>query len=110
MDVLLDAFQISGGVILFLFGLTLIFGDDKPEVEKRKLPILNMLCYNIPIDNSIHCIARRNKGCCNFNQQPPLFTPTAIGNNRVSFISCSLKCCNIIDNYWRPKKLLAIME
>jgi multiple antibiotic resistance protein len=37
MDVLLDAFQISGGVILFLFGLTLIFGDDKPEVEKKKI-------------------------------------------------------------------------
>lgn len=34
MDVSLDAFQISGGVILFLFALTMIFGDGKPEKEK----------------------------------------------------------------------------
>jgi len=35
MDVSLDAFQISGGVILFLFALTMIFGDGKPESEKH---------------------------------------------------------------------------
>lgn len=35
MDVSLDAFQISGGVILFLFALTMIFGDSKPEMEKE---------------------------------------------------------------------------
>lgn len=35
MDVSLDAFQISGGVILFLFALTMIFGDGKPETEKH---------------------------------------------------------------------------
>lgn len=34
MDVSLYAFQISGGVILFLFALTMIFGDGKPESEK----------------------------------------------------------------------------
>ncbi len=34
MDVSLDAFQISGGVILFLFALTMIFGEGKPEREK----------------------------------------------------------------------------
>ncbi|WP_067144766.1 MarC family protein [Pseudotamlana agarivorans] len=34
MSVSLDAFQISGGVILFLFALTMIFGDGKPEQEK----------------------------------------------------------------------------
>lgn len=34
MDVTLDAFQISGGVILFLFALTMIFGEGKPESEK----------------------------------------------------------------------------
>lgn len=33
MDVSLDAFQISGGVILFLFALTMIFGEGKPESE-----------------------------------------------------------------------------
>lgn len=35
MKVSLDAFQISGGVILFLFALTMIFGDGKPENEKH---------------------------------------------------------------------------
>ena len=35
MDVSLDAFQISGGVILFLFALTMIFGEGKPESEKH---------------------------------------------------------------------------
>lgn len=37
MKVSLDAFQISGGVILFLFALTMIFGDGKPEGEKNKI-------------------------------------------------------------------------
>lgn len=35
MAVSLDAFQISGGVILFLFALTMIFGEGKPETEKH---------------------------------------------------------------------------
>ncbi|TNE80086.1 MAG: MarC family protein [Bacteroidetes bacterium] len=35
MHVSLDAFQISGGVILFLFALTMIFGEGKPETEKH---------------------------------------------------------------------------
>ncbi|KJD33181.1 MarC family transcriptional regulator [Tamlana sedimentorum] len=34
MSVSLEAFQISGGVILFLFALTMIFGSGKPEEEK----------------------------------------------------------------------------
>ena len=37
MDVTLDAFQISGGVILFLFALTMIFGEGKPESEKHQI-------------------------------------------------------------------------
>jgi multiple antibiotic resistance protein len=37
MDVTLHAFQISGGVILFLFALTMIFGDGKPEKEKMRI-------------------------------------------------------------------------
>ena len=37
MAVSLDAFQISGGVILFLFALTMIFGDGKPELEKKRI-------------------------------------------------------------------------
>ena len=35
MDVSLDAFQISGGVILFLFALTMVFGEGKPASEKE---------------------------------------------------------------------------
>lgn len=35
MEITLDAFQISGGVILFLFALTMIFGEGKPENEKQ---------------------------------------------------------------------------
>lgn len=35
MEVSLDAFQISGGIILFLFALTMIFGQGKPESEKH---------------------------------------------------------------------------
>jgi multiple antibiotic resistance protein len=35
MEVSLSAFQISGGVILFLFALTMIFGEGKPESEKH---------------------------------------------------------------------------
>lgn len=35
MDITLAAFQISGGVILFLFALTMIFGEGKPESEKH---------------------------------------------------------------------------
>lgn len=41
MDVTLDAFQISGGVILFLFALTMIFGDGKPEKEKQRITDYN---------------------------------------------------------------------
>ena len=37
MKVSLDAFQISGGVILFLFALTMIFGAGKPENEKHRI-------------------------------------------------------------------------
>lgn len=33
MDVSLEAFQISGGIILFLFALTMIFGEGKPDSE-----------------------------------------------------------------------------
>ena len=37
MEVSLSAFQISGGVILFLFALTMIFGEGKPESEKHAI-------------------------------------------------------------------------
>lgn len=34
MEISLDAFQVSGGVVLFLFALTMIFGQGKPENDK----------------------------------------------------------------------------
>ncbi|MEO0404580.1 MAG: MarC family protein, partial [Bacteroidota bacterium] len=37
MNITLDAFQISGGVILFLFSLTMIFGNGKPKNETEKI-------------------------------------------------------------------------
>lgn len=37
MNVSLDAFQITGGVVLFLFALTMIFGEGKPESEKHMI-------------------------------------------------------------------------
>lgn len=37
MGVPLPAFQISGGIILFLFALTMIFGESKPDSETKLL-------------------------------------------------------------------------
>ncbi|MFK7796782.1 MAG: MarC family protein [Aureispira sp.] len=37
MQISLDAFQISGGIILFLFALTMIFGEGKPTREKDQI-------------------------------------------------------------------------
>ena len=33
IDIPLSAFQIAGGIVLFLFALTMIFGESKPEQE-----------------------------------------------------------------------------
>ncbi|MFH1037204.1 MAG: MarC family protein [PVC group bacterium] len=33
MDIPLSAFQIAGGIVLFIFSLTMIFGESKPEEE-----------------------------------------------------------------------------
>jgi multiple antibiotic resistance protein len=37
MGVPILAFQISGGVVLFLFALTMIFGESKPEAERKDI-------------------------------------------------------------------------
>lgn len=37
MGVPLLAFQISGGIILFLFALTMIFGESKPKEEEKDI-------------------------------------------------------------------------
>ncbi|RBW56017.1 MarC family protein [Ruegeria sp. A3M17] len=35
LDIGLNSFQVAGGIILFLFALTMIFGESKQEVEQR---------------------------------------------------------------------------
>ncbi len=37
INIPLSAFQIAGGIILFLFALTMIFGDSKPESEIKSI-------------------------------------------------------------------------
>lgn len=37
IEVPLPAFQIAGGVVLFLFALTMIFGDSKPDEEIKSI-------------------------------------------------------------------------
>lgn len=37
MSIPLSAFQVAGGVVLFLFALTMIFGESKPDEEIRLL-------------------------------------------------------------------------
>lgn len=41
MNIPLSAFQIAGGIILFLFALTMIFGDGKPEDEMKLVKNIN---------------------------------------------------------------------
>lgn len=37
LSIHLEAFQIAGGIVLFLFALTMIFGDSKPEEEQKQI-------------------------------------------------------------------------
>lgn len=37
MDIPLPAFQIAGGIVLFIFALTMIFGESKPEDEIKTI-------------------------------------------------------------------------
>jgi multiple antibiotic resistance protein len=36
LDIGLNSFQVAGGMVLFLFALTMIFGESKPEAEQRQ--------------------------------------------------------------------------
>lgn len=50
MEVPLPAFQIAGGLVLFLFALTMIFGDSKPEQEmKMKSNITEVAVYPLAV-------------------------------------------------------------
>lgn len=48
MQIPLSAFQIAGGIILFLFALTMIFGESKPE-EEMHLVERNLHKYVFPL-------------------------------------------------------------
>ena len=37
LDIHLAAFQIAGGIVLFLFALTMIFGESKVDEERRQI-------------------------------------------------------------------------
>jgi len=37
INVTIPSFQIAGGIVLFLFAITMIFGDSKPETEIKKI-------------------------------------------------------------------------
>ncbi|WP_164658748.1 MarC family protein [Tropicibacter sp. Alg240-R139] len=36
LDIGLNSFQVAGGIVLFLFALTMIFGESKPEAEQKQ--------------------------------------------------------------------------
>ena len=45
LDIGLNSFQVAGGIILFLFALTMIFGESKQEIEqRRKLKKIRKTC------------------------------------------------------------------
>lgn len=41
LDIGLRSFQFAGGIVLFLFALTMIFGESKPETDRRETEELN---------------------------------------------------------------------
>lgn len=50
MQIPLPAFQIAGGLVLFLFALTMIFGESKPEQEmKMKANITEIAVYPLAV-------------------------------------------------------------
>lgn len=49
LDIHLVSFQITGGIILFLFALTMIFGDSKPQQEEQLEVEAGMDCAVFPL-------------------------------------------------------------
>lgn len=43
LSISLLSFQVAGGIVLFLFALTMIFGEPKPEQDKRSITIYGEL-------------------------------------------------------------------
>ncbi len=39
LGISLLSFQVAGGIVLFLFALTMIFGEPKPETDKRSIAV-----------------------------------------------------------------------
>lgn len=49
LEIQLVSFQITGGIILFLFALTMIFGDSKPQQEQQLEVEAGMDCAVFPL-------------------------------------------------------------
>ena len=63
LEIPLPAFQIAGGLVLFLFALTMIFGESKPEAEieeSHKMETHQSKAV-YPLD-SFHCFSGRHDG------------------------------------------------
>jgi multiple antibiotic resistance protein len=50
MEIDLDAFQIAGSIVLFLFALTMVFGEPKAEAEEKEI-------VTSDVDRSIYPLA-----------------------------------------------------
>ena len=49
IDIPLPAFQIAGGLVLFLFALTMIFGESKPEEEIRQAATSDIAIFPLAV-------------------------------------------------------------
>ena len=62
MGVPLPAFQIAGGIILFLFALTMVFGESKPEGETGMIKSVGGN-GSFPVGHAVNRLTGRNDGC-----------------------------------------------
>ncbi len=48
LDIGLNSFQVAGGIVLFLFALTMIFGETKSEIDQRDIGADVSIPHNTP--------------------------------------------------------------
>ena len=72
MGVPLLAFQISGGIVLFLFALTMIFGESKPESEEQDIRTSQDVAVFPLATPSIASPRRYDGRCAPHPERPPL--------------------------------------
>lgn len=53
IDIRLEAFQLAGGIVLFIFAMTMIFGEGKPAREQEQVDGTNA---SLAVDNSLRAI------------------------------------------------------